>query len=151
MTVFSIIMTIGIPGSGKTTWVENYKKEHPAAVIVSSDALRKELTGKEDCDPNQSNWIHDKVFKKVEEYMNSSEKIDVLVIDATNTDIEEWKRYRELHPLLLCAKVFPISVEEAFARQAHRERQVPRYAFDLKYEELQRNKKHLPYIFDLLL
>ena len=40
-----LIVTVGIPGSGKTSWVKNYIEENKDKNIevISSDEIRKEL------------------------------------------------------------------------------------------------------------
>ena len=43
----SLILLVGIPGSGKTTYAEKYIKENPNAVHLSSDKIRAELWGNE--------------------------------------------------------------------------------------------------------
>lgn len=39
----TLIMTIGVQCSGKSTWAKEYVKEHTDTVYLSSDELRKEL------------------------------------------------------------------------------------------------------------
>ena len=41
----SLTLTIGLPGSGKTTWAKKIRQEHPNTVLVSRDALREEFFG----------------------------------------------------------------------------------------------------------
>lgn len=41
----SLTLTIGLPGSGKTTWAKKIRQEHPNTVLVSRDALRGEFFG----------------------------------------------------------------------------------------------------------
>lgn len=38
-----LIMTIGLPGSGKTTWAKDYQKKNPNTVLVNKDELRAML------------------------------------------------------------------------------------------------------------
>ena len=48
----TLILLVGIPGSGKTTYAEKYIEEHPGAVHLSSDKIRKELHGDESIQDN---------------------------------------------------------------------------------------------------
>lgn len=43
MAMNKIIMTQGLPGSGKSTWARQYQAEHPGTVRVSKDDLRAML------------------------------------------------------------------------------------------------------------
>ncbi len=42
-----LIMLVGIPGSGKSTWAGAYLRDHPAHYLVSTDQIRAELYGDE--------------------------------------------------------------------------------------------------------
>lgn len=43
----TLILLVGIPGSGKTTYAEKYIKEHSHTIHISSDKIRAELWGDE--------------------------------------------------------------------------------------------------------
>ena len=36
-----ILITIGVPGCGKTTWAKNFQEENPSSVIIERDDIRK--------------------------------------------------------------------------------------------------------------
>lgn len=42
-----LILLVGIPGSGKTTYAKNYIERNPITIHLSSDTIRKELYGDE--------------------------------------------------------------------------------------------------------
>ena len=42
-----LILLVGIPGSGKTTYAEKYIKKHSDTLHLSSDMIREELWGNE--------------------------------------------------------------------------------------------------------
>lgn len=51
-----VVITIGIPGSGKFTWVKRFTEKHNYT-IISPDSIRKELTGNiSDQNSNQKVW-----------------------------------------------------------------------------------------------
>lgn len=143
----NIIMMIGIPGCGKTTWAKEYQRTYPNTYIISSDEIRKEVTGTYVCDPTQSSMIHERAWERAREELKEH---DVL-IDSTNTSLDEWLRYKKLQPYIFIAKIFEIPPEEANKRQMFRERQVPVDVLEHKWEEYQKNKKYLGKVFNILL
>lgn len=48
----SLILLVGPPGTGKTTYAHKYIEEHPGTVHLSSDGIRKELHGDESIQDN---------------------------------------------------------------------------------------------------
>lgn len=58
-----LFITVGIPGTGKTTWAKTFFKE-PYAVIVSSDTIREELTG-DASDQTRNQEIFDEFHARV--------------------------------------------------------------------------------------
>lgn len=154
-----IILTIGIPSSGKTTWVKQYMSEHPNTYLISTDQLREELTGTTACDPHQNEMIHNEARERARAILSNPANYKnhglgfgpEILIDSTNTDIGEWIKYRNLHPCLLIAKLFDVSVEEAMKKQENRERKVPKEVIEQKWQELQENKPKIPYFFNMVL
>ena len=138
-----LILTVGIPGAGKTTWVEKYIRKHGSTCVVSTDAIRKELTGTAECDESQIQQIHTEARKRARHYLEL--KRDV-VVDATNVDVEEWKAYKEicLPSTLMCAKVFEIDMEKAIRRVQKRGTvEVPRHRFEYKQQLFEASKPFL--------
>jgi predicted kinase len=84
-----IIILIGIPGSGKSTFAKNYVAENPDFVILSSDAMRAEF-GKGEEDLTVTNLVFKILKQRVEYFMQNGTPI---IIDATNMDIKSRKDY----------------------------------------------------------
>ena len=145
-----LIMCIGIPGSGKTTWVNEYVKAHSATVVVSTDEIRKELYGTSECDARLNPIVYNEAKARTRKALE--EKHDVIV-DATNTDIDEWTAYKELCPdnTIRVAKVFDVEPEEAFARMQGRERKVPMEILEKKWHELLTWGQWLPFFFKYII
>lgn len=157
MGKFSVlVLCIGIPGSGKSSWVKEYIKTHPLTYVISTDEIRKELTGVEQCiDPNQNQMIHDEARKRVKSIIDDPNSFGGLgpeiIVDSTNVDHLEWKAYKELGASIMLAKIFDVSVDEAMFHQQNRERRVPKEIVEMKYNQLQESKKYIPLFFNMIL
>jgi predicted kinase len=105
-----LILTVGIPGCGKSTWV---KENKGGAFVICPDEIRRKLTGKvTDQSKNDIVWIRAKDL--VIENINTGYDV---ILDATN--VNTTRRHEFLHGLPECrlfAKCFPIAPEEAYAR-----------------------------------
>jgi len=80
--VKTFILLSAVAGSGKSTWAEQYRLTHKNVFVVSSDTLRKEITGE------FSNLSHDKEMwerfsKDIEKYRDVSDDVTVIA-DSTN-------------------------------------------------------------------
>ena len=155
----TIIILIGIPGSGKSRWATKYQKRHNNIHIVSTDQIRKELTGCEQCiDPSQNGMIHDEARKRVKAIMDDPNNYGgnhgmgpEIIVDSTNVDWQEWAKYRALNPTAMLALPFNVDVDTAMDNQRHRERQVPREILEMKWKQMQENKHLFPRYFDMII
>ena len=114
---------VGIPGAGKSTEAGRIA-ERENAIVVSSDAIKKEVNGDE---ADQSNL--EKVFEIVTERVEKalSEKRNV-VIDSANTTVfgrESWIDKLASYEAETIAVYMKTPFELCLKRQALRERKVP--------------------------
>lgn len=120
-----VIAGIGIPGCGKTTYLQPFAKEHEMA-YVNPDELRQEITG--DATDHSKESI---VWKKVHEFIVQNIRQGV-VVDATYTKKRD---RRELVQLCqrngakrIIAYWFDLPLEVCKSRNAGRDRVVPEEA-----------------------
>ncbi len=155
-----LILTVGIPGSGKSTWVKEYLKRYSvASFVISTDEIRKELTGIEQCiDPSQNTMIHDEARKRAKAIIDDSEKIrkklgtwPTIIIDSTNVDVEEWIAYKQLGATIMVAKIFDVKPEEALKRMENRERKVPLSILQMKWRQLEKSRSAIREFFNFLI
>ena len=123
------VMVVGLPGSGKSTYIEKY---YPGYVVHSSDAIREELSG----DVNNQN-INKQVFDTLHKRVKASLlKGKSVVYDATNIS---WKRRKafvqELNSIACLKKCIFIATpyEVCLQRNHSRDRVVPDWVIERMY------------------
>ena len=131
-----LIMLIGLPASGKTSFTKtlqsSYKKDD--IEIISSDAIRKELFGSE-----EEQKYNDKVFEEVYKRARFSiQHKKITVIDATNLNRKRRINFIKVMPKCeVEAVVFAIPFEVCCERNENRERVVPMSAMERMYKSFQ--------------
>ena len=144
----TFILLSALPGSGKSTWSEEYRLTHKNVYIVSSDALRLEISG-----AIQNNEHEDEVWSRfrgdILKYRDKSEDVTVIA-DATNLTNWHRKTYAE-HAQGFDKKILVIfkkNLEETFEGNKARgnDRIVPDYAMERmlnKWEEVSDDVREL--------
>lgn len=74
-----LIMLVGLPGSGKSTWAKAYAEANPDYIVHSFNELRKEMYG-DDFDASDNNKVFEELHRKILEDL----KTHSVIYDATN-------------------------------------------------------------------
>jgi predicted kinase len=119
-----IVLLVGLPGSGKSTWVQS-KVTTGVSGALSSDVLRELLAD----DPNNQT-IHARVFRVMRDLLKHRLELKrpVTYIDATNLTPRERRPYIKLADLFdgeIEAVFFDVPMEECIRRNRGRGRIVP--------------------------
>ena len=119
-----IVLLVGLPGSGKSTWAQS-KVTTAMSGALSSDAVRELLAD----DPNNQN-IHPRVFRVMRDLLKHRLELKrpVTYIDATNLTPRERRPYIKLADLFdgeIEAVFFDVPAEECIRRNRGRGRIVP--------------------------
>jgi predicted kinase len=121
-----IVVAVGLPGSGKSTWFDERKIN-----AISSDTIRRQLM---DDEANQS--VNARVFEVVRTLLRHRLELGrpVTYIDATNLSRRERRPYIEIARQYHCgvaALWFDVPLAVCKARNAARPRVVPESAMNL--------------------
>lgn len=138
-------MMIGIPGCGKSTYAARLA-ETTGARIVSSDGIRKELTGTEEYLYPELNTKVFGIFRsRVAEWIKDTD----VIADATNIHVKDWKTYVGLCPegTAAFAYWFDICPDVAMKRMEGRERKVPREVLERMWSTMAQNRQYLSECF----
>jgi predicted kinase len=128
-----IIVTIGVPASGKSTWSKEFVKENPSYVKVERDDFRYGMKDISIGDKQFENFITELQFKAIHIALNN--KYNVIVSD-TNCNgkylkilLEEFKYKADV-----TLKFFDTDLETCYARDVNRERSVGKNVIDRMFK-----------------
>ena len=127
----TIILLVGLPGSGKSTWAAQQ-----GTAVLSSDAIRHQLA-----DDATDQSIHGRVFATMRYLLRNRLAIGrpATYIDATHLTPEERHPYAQIaawYGADLEAVFFDVPVEDCIARNRCRERTVPEDAIRMMAAKL---------------
>jgi predicted kinase len=92
----TFILLSAIPGSGKSTWAKQYKALHPHVHVVSSDDVRKKVTGSQQ-DFGQEPLVWKTFLDTINDFA-LKEKECIVVADATNLENKFRRYYHDMTP-----------------------------------------------------
>lgn len=130
-----LILLVGIPGSGKTTYAKEYARTHDETIHLSSDSIRAELYGDESTQGNPAE-VFGLMQKRAVDALNGGKSV---LYDATNMTrkdragiIAACPRHAQIE-----AHVVWAPIEVCIERDANRDRTVRRVVIDKMLKRFQ--------------
>ena len=106
MTIPRLIFLVGIPGSGKSTWLQQQSLDIYGRpfLVVNPDRIRKELYG-DITDLTHHVEVWQEAKQQTINFLNLGGSV---ILDATNVQVSKRKLFlKDLPPCKLQAKIFP--------------------------------------------
>ena len=129
-----VIINIGVPASGKSTFTKNYLAKHPDYVKVSRDDFRYMLQNKGWCEPKVENMItsmhNDTILTALSSGLNVIVDNTNLKISTINEIINLVHEYADVN-----YRVFDVPYETLLERDAARERSVGKDVIDKMWKQ----------------
>jgi len=132
----SLILLVGVPGSGKTTYAKKYISEYPRTPVhLSSDKIREELYGNESIQGNPAE-VFSLMQKRAVEALNDGNDV---IYDATNITRKDRASIIGVCPKFAKIEVHIIwaPIETCIERDAARERTVGKEVIDKMLKRFQ--------------
>lgn len=121
---FQLLILVGAPGSGKSTYCKQMLEKYPNLKIISMDERRKEFTG----DINDQSRNQEVFSWQEKELRKAMEARQSVILDSTNPNIKNRKHLWDIgrEKGALCSAVyFDLSLDLLLQRNANREKKVP--------------------------
>lgn len=130
-----LILLVGIPGSGKTTYAKNYIERNPNTIHLSSDATRKELYGDENTQGNPVE-VFSLMQKRAIDSLNYGQNVIYDAINITRKDRANIINVCPKFAIIECHIVWA-PIEVCIKRDTARERTVGKEVIDRMLKRFQ--------------
>lgn len=128
-----LIMMIGLPGSGKSSFADEYIKNHKNTVKHSSDELRKELYG-DISDQSHNIEVFTELHRRIKTDLRNGKNV---IYDATNVTKKSRISFLQSLNNIECSKeavLLMTSIEKCIENNNNRERSVPEGVINAMYK-----------------
>ena len=131
----SLILLVGLPGAGKTTYANKYVREHKNTIHLSSDSIRLQMYGKESIQGNPAD-VFSVMQKRAVKALNDGQSV---VYDATNITRKDRSNIINVCPKYVKIECHIIwaPIETCIERDASRERTVGKAVIDKMLKRFQ--------------
>lgn len=129
-----ILILVGVPGSGKSTWAKNYIRNNGDWVRVSRDDLRLMLTQQQKVEPKMEDMINDLMDNMIESSISKGKNV---IVDSTNLKRTLLDGYVTRFGTIadISYRVFDISLKKAIEQDKNREHSIGEFGVTEHYKK----------------
>lgn len=131
----TVVIGIGIPGSGKTTFLKKLATETEAAYVCADD-IRKEITGSAINHDHESE-VWEIFYQRIDAALDNGEDIYIDVTNAVGTNRRKLATHCKSKSRMVIGIWFDMPVDVCKQRNSSRSRVVPDYAIDRMLKQLE--------------
>ena len=137
----TVVLCIGAPASGKSTWSTNFTSDYKDWVRLSRDELRYMLRNEGFLSPKLEKVVSEIMDRSLELLIESGQDV---IIDNTNVKLSYINKFLAIigDKANATYKVFDFPLEELIKRDSLRERKVGEEVIKTMYENLQTLKQN---------
>ena len=146
----TLIVMSSVPGAGKSTWTRRYVNSHDNCYVISSDAIRYELTGSyQDFSKQDLVW---KTFEdRIHEYATKSEDVTVILdalCDLNSLRIKYAKESPEYDKKILVVIHKDFETISKYNKQRKEESWVPDHILEMLYKKFEQPNEEAKSYYD---
>lgn len=146
----TLIVLSAVPGSGKSTWANKYQKEHKNTYIISSDEIRKEITGQyQDFSRQKDVW--DLFEKRTLDYSKKEEDLTVIldaVIDLDTLRVKYAELGKDYDKKVLVVIIKSLEDIKVFNKERPLEKWVPDEVLNTLYNKFELPSEEVIKLYD---
>ena len=135
-----VLLLIGIPASGKSTFRNTFLRENPDYVAVSRDDFRYMLRNV-GWEPSIEQMVTQLVNQTITNAIQNGKSVIVDATHCTEKSVNSYSWVKDMFPVKLRFKYIEVDPEVAIERDSRRERSVGREVIEAMYANLEAFKK----------
>jgi predicted kinase len=135
----TLIVLSSVPGAGKSTWCKKYVETHENCHVISSDAIRYELTGSYQ-DFSKQDLVWETFERRIHEYAKLGDDVTVILdalCDLNSLRIGYAKNSPEYDKKILVVIHKNLSEIEKYNKERASEKWVPDNVIKMLYEKFE--------------
>jgi predicted kinase len=132
----TVLITVGIPGSGKSTFINSFLKEYPDFIVIHPDSIRKELTGSEE-DQSKNAEVFALAFSRLSDALLKNKRV---LFDSCAQTKKRRKAIIDIakrHNAHIISMYMKVPLDIAKKRNLGRSRVVPEFVLNRMHKELE--------------